>query len=121
MATVLLVEQDRGRARLTAWALEPHHTVETTQSLRAAAARSREIGADVVILNTRLYEGDQSDELLRAIVRGLGEPPRVIAVQEYGARRAETMPAPVDAILTPPFDADDLLKALHRVLSKPQI
>ena len=119
MANVLLLERDQRRARLATWALEPHHAVETLHSLQAAAERRRDIGADVVIYATRLYEGDHSDEVLRAITRGANEPPRVVAIEDPGAIPAWAIPAPLDAVITSPFDAEDLLAVLNDVLHKP--
>ena len=77
------------------------------------------IGADVVTYATQLYEGDHSDEVLRAITRGANEPPRVVAIEDPKAIPARATPAPLDAVITSPFDAEDLLAVLDDVLHKP--
>ena len=119
MANVLLVDGDQRRARLSTWALQPHHDVAATHSLEAAAEHPLRPNADAVIFSTDLYEGDQSAAVLRAITRGANEPPRVIAVQEGRAVPTTAIPAPVDAVITTPFDAEDLLSVLNDVLVKP--
>jgi len=79
MANVLFVDVDERRARLAAWAFAPDHAVEVTDSLQAAAERSRQTKVDVVIYNTLLDDSDQPSKILRAMAGGTNEPPRVIA------------------------------------------
>jgi DNA-binding response OmpR family regulator len=118
MANVLFVDADEHRSRLTAWALEPEHVVQMTDSLQAAATLRRQTKVDVFIYNTLLDKDDKSNEILRAIAGGTNEPPRVIAVEERGATHSRAIGASVDAVITSPFDAEDLLITLNDVLLK---
>ena len=119
MANVLLLDKDTRRARLATWVLEPYHAVDTRHTLQAVADHVPEINPDVIIYSTQLYEGDQSGEILRALTKGPNEPPRVLAIEDRGALPARTIPAPVDAVISSPFDAEDLFATLNTVLGKP--
>jgi two-component system, cell cycle sensor histidine kinase and response regulator CckA len=113
---VLIAEDDLSVATGLKWILEAEgisvHVVSAGTDVLPAIAKFK---PEVLLLDRSLCAGDANDLYERAVAR----IPVILSTGSTGAPDANQSRHASVAVLTKPFTADDLLRAIHAVLTNP--
>ena len=113
MAMVLIIEFEPHELRLMGWALlEAAFEVASESSIDGAVERTEKLRPDVIVFNTSVPP--EAKARCIHVLRAINAQSRVINV--YNPVPGQGPDIPADAYLEKPFNADDLVSTIRRLL-----